>query len=432
MLTSKLNLNLVERKAYKLHLWYSIIEGFIAGILALNEFVFIKSLKGSNYQLGLLFQFSVILYFFLIFFNEMLKRVKDKKKLLRYTAIITRAPLFLLLLFPHSLQGITSNPLYHIAFLAIFFVYFIAQPIIYPHINLFLKNAYRHENFGKLYSYATSINKIVMLVTTLLYGILLDKDNYAFTYIFPIVAVFGIVSVYLLSKIDYIETAAEVVKSKFIKSVKESFKNIITILKKNKPYLHFEVGFMYYGFAFMISITVITIYFDKQLHLNYSSVAFYKNIYNILAIAMLPFFGKLLGRIDPRKFAMITWASIFLFILSISLTQFLPQYTVIYGIKLYYMMIPYLLFQAVFAATMSLLWSIGSAYFCKPEEAGEYQTVHLFLTGLRAVFAPTSGVIIYVLFGFFATFMLACGSLIIAISLMVWSYKRDGFFLTKY
>jgi len=431
MLTSKLNLNLVERKAYKLHLWYSIIEGIIAGVLALNEFVFIKSLKGSNYQLGLLFQFSVVLYVLLIFFNEMLKRVKDKKKLLRYTAVITRVPLFLLLLFPHSIQGINGNSFYHIAFLAIFFVYFIAQSIVYPQINLFLKNAYRHDNFSKLYSYSTSMNKIIMLVTTLLYGMLLDIDNYAFTYVFPVVAILGIISIYLLSNIDYIETATEVIRTKFFKSVKESFKNIITILKKNKPYLHFEVGFMFYGFAFMISITVITIYFDKQLHLNYSSVAFYKNIYNIMAIAMIPFFGRLLGRIDPRKFAIITFTAIMLFILSISLTQFFPQYTLIFGIRLYYMMIPYLIFQAIYAATMSLLWSIGSAYFCKPEEAGDYQTVHLFLTGLRAVFAPTSGVIIYVLFGFFTTFMLACGSLIIAISLMVWSYRRDRVYIAK-
>jgi MFS family permease len=214
-------------------------------------------------------------------------------------------------------------------------------------------------------------------------------------------------------------------KESFIQSVKKSFTNMVSILKNNKPYLHFEAGFMIYGFAFMISVTVITIYFDKALHLNYSSVAFYKNIYNIIAIALLPFFSKLIDRIDPRKFAMITFASILLFILSLALTDFFPQHIEIYGIKLYYTMIPYLIFQSIFAATMSLLWSIGSAYFCKSSEAGDYQSVHLSLTGLRAVFAPTSGVIIYELFGFFTTFMLAIGALIIAISLMYWSYQRD-------
>ncbi len=422
----KLTLNEIEKKTLRLHVWYSLIEGFIVGILALNEFVFIKSLKGNNYQLGLLFQFSVILYVFLIFLNEILKRVKDKKKLLRYTALVTRLPLILLIFFPRTSQGIAAEPIFHILFLAIFFVYYAGMPIIYPNINYFLKNAYRNEHFGRLYGYATALNKVVMLIVTLLYGILLDVDNFAFTYIFPFVAVMGVLSVYLLSMIEFKEEHSLIlIKESFFQSVKKSFSNMLSILKNNKPYLHFEAGFMIYGFAFMISVTVITIYFDKALHLNYSSVAFYKNIYNIIAIALLPFFSKLIDKIDPRKFAIITFASILLFILSLSLTDFFPQHIEVFGIKLYYTMIPYLIFQSIFAATMSLLWSIGSAYFCRSSEAGDYQSVHLSLTGLRAVFAPTSGVIIYELFGFFVTFMLAVGALLIAISLMFWSYRKD-------
>ncbi len=422
----KISLNNIEQKTLRLHVWYSVIEGFIAGILALNEFVFIKSLKGNNYQLGLLFQFSVILYVFLIFLNEILKRIKDKKKLLRYTAVITRLPLVLLFFFPKSVQLINSQPFYHFVFLGIFFIYYMAMPIIYPNINLFLKNSYRDEHFGRLYGYATSLNKIVMLIVTFLYGILLDIDNFAFTYILPLVAVGGIISVYLLSLIDF-NTQNIIIEKKeaFSKSVKKSFNTMISILKKNKPYLHFEIGFMFYGFAFMISITVITIYFDKALHLNYSSVAFYKNVYNIISIALIPYFGKLIDKIDPRKFAVITWTSIMLFIFSLSLTEFFPQNVEIYGVRLYYMMIPYLIFHSIFAATMALLWSIGSAYFCEKNQAGDYQSVHLSLTGLRAVFAPTSGVIIYELFGFFTTFMLAIAALLIAIILMFWSYNKD-------
>jgi predicted MFS family arabinose efflux permease len=88
-------------------------------------------------------------------------------------------------------------------------------------------------------------------------------------------------------------------------------------------------------------------------------------------------------------------------------------------------MIPFVLFHAVFAATMSLLWSIGSAYFCKPHEAGEYQSVHLFLTATRAVFAPILGVIFYELYGFVFTFSIGAASLLIAIVIMIWSYRRE-------
>ena len=45
-----------EKLTFKLHLIYSIIEGIILGVLALNEFVFVKSLKGSDFQLSILIQ----------------------------------------------------------------------------------------------------------------------------------------------------------------------------------------------------------------------------------------------------------------------------------------------------------------------------------------------------------------------------------------
>ena len=167
------------------------------------------------------------------------------------------------------------------------------------------------------------------------------------------------------------------------------------ILKNNKPYRHFEIGFMFYGFSFMITITVISIFFNDELNLNYSSVAFYKNAYNIIAIIILPFFGKLMGNIDPRKFASISFASLLLYVFFLLMTDYFPDYYVIANIRLYPMLVVSFLFYGVFAATMVLLWNIGSAYFCKPGEADDYQSVHLSLTGVRALFAPLLGIFFY-------------------------------------
>jgi len=124
----KLKLNPLEKKTFHLHLFYSVIEGIIAGVLALNEFVFIRSLKGTNYQLGFLFQFTVVVLVFSIFLTEFLKRVKNKKKLLRITAIVTRVPLLLLLFFPKSAAAMVGAGAYHYMFLFIFLIYFSAPP----------------------------------------------------------------------------------------------------------------------------------------------------------------------------------------------------------------------------------------------------------------------------------------------------------------
>lgn len=77
MLLKSLQLSVKEKRTFNLHLAYSLIEGVIEGVLALNEFVLVKSLHGTNYQIGFLFQFSVIVLIFAIVFNEFLKRVAN-------------------------------------------------------------------------------------------------------------------------------------------------------------------------------------------------------------------------------------------------------------------------------------------------------------------------------------------------------------------
>jgi hypothetical protein len=213
--------------------------------------------------------------------------------------------------------------------------------------------------------------------------------------------------------------------SSLLDLTKKSVAEMLLILKQNKPYRNYELGFMFYGISFMVSVTVIAIYFYEGLDLNYSSVAFYRNAYNLLAIILLPFFGNLIGSLDPRKFSVITYGSIVLYILFLLSTIWFPQHTDIYGVKLYYVLILYILFHGIFASTMVLMWNIGSAYFCKPEEAGSYQSVHLFLTGFRALFAPTMGVFFYEQFGLIVTFMVAIVSLLIAIGVNIRSYLNE-------
>jgi hypothetical protein len=413
-----------ERKTFLLHLSYSFLEGILAGLIILNEFVFVKSLLGSNYQLAVLFQLSVVVFLLLILMNEWLKHVKNKRSMLRYAAVLTRLPLVLLFFFPRSADQLGGDSIYHYIFLIIFFVYYLGNVVIWPTINLFLKTSYRHENFSRLYSYSTTLNKIVMMVTTFVYGLLLDIDHYIFVNIFPIAAVLGILSVFLLSLIPYQGSLLAEKTSGFWKSVKRSALGMVNILKTNRAFFDFEAGFMMYGFGFMTSATLIVLFFEHELNLNYSSVAFYKNGYNVLAIIMLPFFGKLMGKTDPRRFAAISFLSMFLYVSFLALTKYFPAYVEFWDIKLYYLLIFYILFSGVFSATMALTWFIGSAYFCPPEEAGNYQSVHLVLTAVRSLFGPLMGIAFYEAWGFTIAFCISLVFLSMGVGYMLWSEQR--------
>lgn len=423
MLQRLFNLNKEEAKAFGLHLFYVIFEGVVLGVFALNEFVFIKGVKGSDFQLGFLLMFGVFVLIFSTVINEFVKRFKNTKKLIRITAFVTHVPLLVIGVFPYIPDVYESTGVYHYLFLSIFFVYYLNKVIALPKINLMLKSVYRNDNFGRLYSWASSVNKFVMLGTTFGFGWLLDYDQYSFVWLYPIMGVVGIISFYMLSLIKF-EDPEKKFKSTFKESVISSTKKMFVILKTNKPYLHFEAGFMLYGFAWMITAAAIPIFFSEVFEMNNKSYSFYKTAYNLIPILILPYFGKLIEKIDPRRFASITFAALALHIFFLATTQYWDTNVEIWGYTIYASLIVSYTFYGVFAATMALLWFIGSAYFCKKEEVGNYQAIHQSLTGLRALFFFFLGIALFHQLGFFATFMIGVVALILGIFLMGWSQRK--------
>ena len=54
-------------------------------------------------------QFSMVLFVFPVLINEFIKRIRNRKKLLRVVAWATRLPLALIAFFPHSVIIISEN-----------------------------------------------------------------------------------------------------------------------------------------------------------------------------------------------------------------------------------------------------------------------------------------------------------------------------------
>ncbi len=81
-LFKKIDFNPLERNTFFIHFAYSIIEGVILGVLALNEFVFLKGMHGGDWGVSILFQFSVFVLTFSILLNEWSRRMKNQKKFL--------------------------------------------------------------------------------------------------------------------------------------------------------------------------------------------------------------------------------------------------------------------------------------------------------------------------------------------------------------
>ncbi|TRX71318.1 MFS transporter [Carboxylicivirga sp. M1479] len=411
-----------EARTFRLHLFYSSIDGIASGALILNEFIFIKSLKGTNVQLAFLFQFSMVVFLFAMVANEVMRRLTNRKRFLRITGIITRLPLVGFAFFPNVTGDNGLSSTYHLIFLAVFLLFHTSKIAVVPSINQYLKGNYRHELFGKLFGYSTTLNKIFVLISTFAVGELLHFNPNSYKVFYPVVGVLGVVSVYQLTKINFIQRA-ELVTTPVWHAVGNSFRRILQILKNNQPFRHLEIGFILYGFAWMSTHAVVTIFYKEALDVNYPTVALYNILFNVVAILLLPLFGKLIGKRDPRRFGILTFGSLMLFIVFTALTEYYPFYFEVGNYKLYYLFLVALFFNGVFMGSMPILWGIGSSYFCKPHEAADYQSVHLFLTGFRALFAPIIGIKLYELYGFSFTYGVGVILLLMAIGLMIYSEK---------
>lgn len=417
-------LDSAQKHTFNLHLLYSIIEGIIAGFLALSSFVLVKSLKGSDLQIGILVQATTSVLLFSVFANLILKRTNNKKKMLRIVAIVTRLPLLAILFFPRDPQLYTEGNSFAMLFILVFFIFYIANPILFPAISQYLKNSYTHDNLGKLYSYSTTVNKVVIMISTFALGKWLDYDHFALIYAYPLMGILGIISIFILTEIR-IEFQQSPPRQKLLKSTIESFKDMYRILKTNKPFLDFEISFMLYGFAWVMTFAIIAIYFEKQLGLDYLSIGFYNTAYNLLAVLLLPITGKLIGKLDLRIYSAITFTSMLLYLLFIWLTEYYNQKFEFLEITFYYTLIIAYFFYGIFASTMALLWYIGSAYFCNKDEVVLYQAAHGELTGIRGTIAPIFGILVYNLFGFEVTFIVAIVLLILSGLVMINSYFKN-------
>ena len=213
-----------------------------------------------------------------------------------------------------------------------------------------------------------------------------------------------------------------------MESIGKSFRDMKAIITFNKPYRDFELGFMLYGFSFMLTFAIITLFLVEELQLNFASIALYKNAYTLIAILLLPVFGNIIDRIEPRMFAAFTFFALLMHLFFMGLTEYYPYYFDIGAYRLYYLIIISYFCYGLYDATMPLLWNIGSAYFCKDNDAGTYQSVHLSLVGIRAMIAPVFGICLYQYIGFTGIFALGVFLLTLSIVLMFWSIRQNKSF----
>jgi MFS family permease len=394
-------MTLREKKTFFLHILYASTDGISIGIIALYEFIFRKSLKAGSFQISLLFMAAVVLMPFAAYILKFLSQFAEKKRLLIYTAIITRLPLFAFLFYPDKAYLTAHHELLLFGYLAIFMMFYLSNPIVLPYLNLFTKSIYKKSRFGRFYSYCQTLSQVFCFGATFIFGILLDVNPDSYKYVFPFLGLITFLGIYAVTLIPYKEKISlEKQPIYFRKILTEVNAKFVSIIKGNKPFRDFQIGMMLYGMGFLMAQPVLVLYLLDRFKMQYSEIAFYKNIPVIISVLTYPYFGKLMDEKDPRKMGMLTFFFAGMYFLLLLVGGYFPFKSHLEGFNIIYFVLLAFIFYGFFNSAIGMVWGIGSSYFAPKEDAATYQSIHLSFTGIRGLIAPTLGTLVYVNLGY--------------------------------
>jgi hypothetical protein len=395
----------IERKTFFLHIISQIFNGIALGIALLQDVILKKSLEGTDSQI-LLLSFLVSTAFLVsIYGTEIINRSASRSSTIIKLGLLSKT--FFIII------PLVNSP--------VFFIICIGasaylDSMLLSSWNIIFKHNYREENRSRLFSYASTVQTVMILITATVFGYFLDLDQNLYRILFPVSGILGFLTYYNLSKMislsmdDHAPDNDKPSRSYSLKLIKDILifpaRNTKKIFSENKSFLHFEAYFFLYGMAFMVISPALPIYLVDYIKMDYSSISFAKGLIFYSAIILFtPLMGRHHGLRNPTKFC----GFVFLILVLYPLLLMGANYTNLLRIPLNGAGMVYLA-SFIFGIGMSgvtIAWTLSSIYYAPKFQEANYQSVHITLTGVRGLFSPALGYAVMKIFSIEYTFVLS-------------------------
>lgn len=358
----------ITKKTFYLHSRALFFEGILNGVWLLNDVVARKYFIANPFLITLLVMApSASLILSLPLGPLMAKR---KKRNFFIFAGLLRLPLLLIPLCRDALS-----------FVILAAITSASYPIFFTAQNAILKENYPESKRGRLFGLIYSFSGFIAILTSLSLGYIYDFFKNSIVYVYPVAAMCGFLSCYLLSRIEEKE-----------KSTGENFLvNPFEILKKDKKFRQFEISFFSYGTGFMMMLPLLPLFLVDHLKVNYSQASFLNGFfYQGMIVLFSWLIGRLSDSINPLNLTKVGFLFLFFYPLSLSVTN-----SVVFAYFAY-------AWYGISMAIVNVSWYLAPLTFCKKaEEASSFMAVHVALAGVRAFIAFPLGTTLYSISGSF-------------------------------
>ena len=282
------------------------------------------------------------------------------------------------------------------------------------------KSNYPQELRGQITARIQRWRLLISVVTVLVAARVGDRDPDSYRYVFPCVAVIGLIGVALATRIHIRGERSELrrhvqspsdgdIRQRYVEpysltallSPGHVIGQMFRVLKEDRRYAHYCVAQALLGIANIMTVPIAVTLISRDLSLDDAS-AFWVTTGLIVAIPNLTTllsvgrWGRLFDRLGVLRMRM---ANVACWVASLFF-GFVGTMVILYADRIgaAYLPLAVLMFAGravgfgLGTGGGALAWNLGHLHFAEPQKAEIYMGIHVSLTGVRGLIAPITGV----------------------------------------
>jgi MFS family permease len=278
-------------------------------------------------------------------------------------------------------------------FAAIVIAYQFISTICAPGYTSIMRAIYPDDHRGKLMGYVRVAMMVVATVTTLAVGPILKQWDWSYRAVFPIAAVFGIVSALMFKTIHLPGDNKKGSSSSTRAPFSETLSSVIGVLRNDKRYAWYILTTTVYGFGNFLATPAYPKFMDEVLRMDEWTVGIYSTLYSVVVMLSYLFWGHYVDRRSPVR---CTAIAIFfnsliplVFLFSTSIAGIAPRLPVFVWI------LPGAILTGIMVAGLELAYFNSVLKFAPHGQEMVYQSVQSGVQGLRGIAGPVLGGVMY-------------------------------------
>lgn len=268
-------------------------------------------------------------------------------------------------------------------FIFAYAIYMMMAVAVIPAWMEVLKLNLTDQSREKIFSYTQAFGYMGGGLLPFLIGGILDHSQEAWRWLFPLLAVLALCSLFFQRRIQFTtqESPIETPSASIGDLIKKPWRDSLEILQRDPSFRQFQGIFMLFGSGLMLLQPALPLFFVDILNLSYTEIAVALTLCKGCGFALSsPLWAKKMAQNTPTS-------------LLISITFLSTVYPLFLYFSTWHVVWLYAAYflYGIFQAGSELLWNLSGPYFAKNRPSTAYTTLNIAAVGIRGSFVPALG-----------------------------------------